>query len=342
MKREFVMLAQNYNPLKHIHGSYYWSIKLDGMRAFWDGGITRGKHVPWCDELCTGLFSRYMKPIFAPNWWLDQLPKVPLDGELWIGPGKFHSIVSICRAHVPDMRWKQVKYHVIDWPGLDTVFDYGRYTSKITTVTFDYKVRGLLENLAKDRGVPWVKSTPFQPDRFWCGETPKYPNLVLVHQQKWDPADKEEILNDLLEKGHEGIILRKVGSIWMPERSHNLLKIKPWIDAEGVVVGCTYGRLTDKGSRLLGKMGALIVQWNNLRFHLSGFTDVERWLTCDIGNTRSEQMAAAEQMASRNPGEEADIGVYPIQFPIGSVVTFKYRELSKDGVPREARYWRKR
>jgi DNA ligase-1 len=336
MKREFVMLAQKYDPAKHGHGSYYWSVKLDGMRAFWDGGITRGKQVPWCDETCTGLFSRYMKPIFAPSWWLDQLPKVPLDGELWLGPGKFQEVMSICRRHEPDQRWKQIKYCIIDWPGLDTIFDYGRYTSTITTCTFDHKIRTVLETWAREQAVPWSKSTPFQPDRYWAGESPKYPNLTIVEQQKWNPADKDEILNNLLEQGHEGIVLRKVGSIWLPERSHNLLKIKPWTDAEGRVIGCTYGRSTDKGSKLLGKMGALIVEWDNRRFQLSGFTDLERVLTCELGRAR------AEQIASSRPGEESIEGVYPVNFPIGSTVTFKYRELSNDGIPKEARYWRKR
>jgi hypothetical protein len=115
-----------------------------------------------------------------------------------------------------------------------------------------------------------------------------------------------------------------------------LLKIKPWNDAEGRVIGCTYGRSTDKGSKLLGKMGALIVEWNNRRFQLSGFTDLERVLTCDLGKTR------AEQIASSRPGEDSIEGVYPVNFPIGSTVTFKYRELSNDGIPKEARYWRKR
>jgi hypothetical protein len=28
-------------------------------------------------------------------------------------------------------------------------------------------------------------------------------------------------------------------------------------------------------------------------------------------------------------------------FKVGDVVTFKYRELSDDGIPKEARYWRR-
>lgn len=343
MKREFVMLAQKYEDRKHRRGSYYWSIKYDGMRAFWDGGITRGKRVPWCDEVCTGLFSRYMKPIFAPDWWLDKLPRIPLDGELWIGPGLFQEVMSVCRRHEPDGRWAKIKYCIVDFPGLETVFDYGLYKSSITTCLFDHKLRGQLGTWASEIGVPWNKSKPFDPKNF--------PNIVamegkdigiveVVKQELWNPQDGNAILSRLLEQGHEGIILRTVNSVWAPERGSNMLKIKPWNDSEGTVIGCMYGRATDKGSKLLGMMGALIVRWDGplgvREFQLSGFTDMERALTCPLGATR------AMQIASVRPGEEAANGVYPINFPIGSVVTFKYRELSIDGVPKEARYWRRR
>lgn len=338
MKREFVMLAQKYEDRKHRRGQYYWSIKYDGMRAFWDGGITRGKRVPWCDEVCTGLFSRYMKPIFAPDWWLDKLPRMPLDGELWIGPGLFHQVISTCRGHNPDGRWAKVKYCIVDFPGLETVFDYGLYKSPITTCLFDHKLRKMLSNWASEIGVSWDKAKPFDPKNFPFAN--KEHNIEIVKQELWNPQDADAILSSLLEQGHEGIILRAVNSVWTPERGRNMLKIKPWNDSEGTVVGCTYGRSTDKGSKLLGKMGALIIRWDGplgtREVNISGFTDMERALTCPLGVTR------AMQMASVRPGEEAADGVYPISFPIGSVVTFKYKELTPHGVPREAKYWRTR
>jgi DNA ligase-1 len=342
MKREAVMLAHTYDRFKH-HGTYTWSIKLDGMRAFWDGGITRRKPVPWCNEISTGLFSRFMKPIFAPDWWLDQLPHIPLDGELWLGPGKFQTVMSICKRHKPDPRWKRIIFNIIDYPGLDTVFDYGRFESKATTITFDHKLREYLQTLAIEQSVPWQKSKPFRPDIHNFLNLDLKPNVTLVEQHPFNPADKDELLNTLLAEGHEGIVLRRIGSIWTPERSHDLLKIKPWSDAEGVVVGCTYGRETDKGSRLLGKMGALIVEWNNVRFKLSGFSDDLRTLI-DTANdgTELDQLQSAERIATANPEEVAKDGVVPLHFAIGSRVTFKYRELSDGGIPKDARYWRKR
>jgi hypothetical protein len=42
-----------------------------------------------------------------------------------------------------------------------------------------------------------------------------------------------------------------------------------------------------------------------------------------------------------NPGEDMPAAVHSANFNIGQRVTFKYRELSVDGVPKEARYYRK-
>ena len=72
--REFLMLAKPYQNDKVI--GWFLSEKLDGMRAFWDGGVTRGKYgPPWNNQniKATGLWSRYAKVIHAPDWFLDLL-----------------------------------------------------------------------------------------------------------------------------------------------------------------------------------------------------------------------------------------------------------------------------
>ena len=49
------------------------SEKLDGVRAVEDGRVLR---------------IRSGNVINAPQWFIDELPKVPLDGELWLGRGQ--------------------------------------------------------------------------------------------------------------------------------------------------------------------------------------------------------------------------------------------------------------
>jgi len=82
------------------------------------------------------------------------------------------------------------------------------------------------------------------------------------------------------------------------------MKRKSFYDDEAVVIGYTDGK-----GRHEGRIGALVVKYNGIMFELGGgLTDTER----------------------ETPP------------PIGSVVTFRYRELTPAGVPREARYLRRR
>ena len=42
MKREYVQLAHVFDSKKHSPAGWYASEKLDGQRAWWDGGVSRG------------------------------------------------------------------------------------------------------------------------------------------------------------------------------------------------------------------------------------------------------------------------------------------------------------
>jgi hypothetical protein len=64
---------------------------------------------------------------------------------------------------------------------------------------------------------------------------------------------------------------------------------------------------------------------------LAGLTDTEREF--------ADQLAA--QWATNNPGVDAPYWVQGRHFKVGQTVTFKYRELTDDGIPKEARYWRR-
>jgi len=142
----------------------------------------------------------------------------------------------------------------------------------------------------------------------------------------------EDYLQRVLDRGGEGVVLRNSQSIWTPKRHGGVLKYKPFSDAEGRVVGFTSGRETAKGSRLLGKIGALIVDYQGKRLELSGLTDAEReFLNPDMARIASEQ-----------PGKDMPAFFQGKCFKVGQLVTFKYRELSDDGIPKEARYWRRR
>jgi len=97
--------------------------------------------------------------------------------------------------------------------------------------------------------------------------------------------------------GGEGLMLRQPRSKYVAGRSTTLLKVKTFHDAEATVVGHAPGTGKHKG-----RLGALIVELpGGIRFNVgTGFSDAER-----------EDPPA-----------------------IGTVITFRYQELSDDGVPR--------
>ena len=353
-KREFVQLAHTLNPAKHMIAGRMMSEKLDGMRCIWDGGASRGipaSDVPWANTekdarfveapISTGLWSRYGNVIHAPAWFLDTLPSgVMLDGELWCGPGQFQRVVSITRS-LDSSDWNEVTFKVLDMIDPSIIFQYGI----IDNTNFHKVIVNCIEW--------WKEHTPTKPIHVPRSFSTRYNLLFKVladndslelHVQRHLPLSTPQaqraldlFLEKILDRGGEGIILRNPATLWVPERTQDVLKYKPWLDAEGTVVGYTWGRETDKGSKLLGKMGALIlVSDTGKEFKLSGFTDAER----KFDSIRDGVNIAA--IGGVHQGETMiHEGIYNPQFPRGSRVTFKYRELTEDGVPKEARYWRK-
>lgn len=132
------------------------------------------------------------------------------------------------------------------------------------------------------------------------------PWLVLVEQFRVpDRASLQARLDAVVRAGGEGLMLHRADAPWESGRSGTLLKMKPLHDAEARVIA----HLPGKG-KYQGMVGSLLVETpEGLRFRLgSGLTDAER----------------------RNPP------------PVGSVVTYRYRERTEKGVPRFASFLRVR
>lgn len=358
-RREFLQLAKTLKAGKDKIAGWYVSEKLDGTRCFWDGGISRGLptlSVPYASIIdpktgnkkakikptATGLWSRYGNPIIAPDWFLDRLPPCPLDGELWAGRGNFQLCRSICGGDTPDPRFDQIQYAAYGCPSMNLVIQSGEIKNTNFHANFD------LDKFAK-----WVDKTiesnrpnfvsldedaTFEHELMALRDTLNDDRVFLHKQVKLPECENharvllEELLAAAIEAGGEGVIVRDPTAVWTPKRVASLLKYKPFDDDEGTVVGFTAGRKTDKGSKLLGKIGALILDYKGKRLELAGLTDEEReFATADM-----------RDVASRHPGEEMGKGFQGKHFKVGDTVTFIYRELSDDGIPKEARYLRQR
>jgi len=356
-KREFLQLAHPYSVDKHGVGGWFMSEKLDGVRCFWDGGVTSGiqkASVPWANtlkderyktaQIATGLWSRYGNVIHAPDWWLDKLPCIPLDGELYI-PDHRQNLISIVKDLVPGQGWTDVKYHVFDAAPIDTVLEPGyinnpNFKKRITDLAIQWY------NLHATN-ITWVPkpTTVFQSrlsrimKELKDNEVAQAVGQVRLPMQTEAAIDlMDRTLERIIERGGEGLIVRAPAALYECCRTHAMVKVKPRDDAEGTVIGYITGRKTDKGSKLLGLMGALVLRLDDgNRLELSGFTDAERRL-----QDMNEDEAPACEWAEENPGTECPDWIEAVHFRRGSRVTFRYRGLTKDGIPQEASYWRKR
>jgi len=378
-RREFLQLADHYDRSKSNVAGWFISEKLDGTRCFWDGGLSRGlptETVPWASiidpktgkkkakikPVATGLWSRYGNPIIAPDAFLNLLPCCPLDGELWAGRGNFQLCRSICGGDTPDPRFMdKIVYAVYSSPPLTNIFSTGEIKNTNMVRDMDYVgiehwVRRRLDDLMKEpacEGVPIPKHCladdyKYMPPGVPFADELRFLNANLdngseskcyLHRQtklfdipQEAAAQVEAFLQKVLDLGGEGVVVRDPQATWMPKRHRNILKYKPFKDAEARVIGFTSGRETTKGSKHLGRIGALITEYEGKRLELSGLTDVEREFS-------SGEMGV---FAAANPGVDMPAYFQGRHFKKGQMVTFKYRELSDDGIPKEARFWRRR
>lgn len=312
---------------------YYTSEKLDGMRCLWDSGFTRKvpkAELSWANHdgdgryvtkpIATGLWSRYGNVIHAPDWWLDLLPSIPLDGELYSDTLSRQELMKVVKTITPDAdAWKQVQYYIFDSPPLDIVFQDGVINNPNYKKTFC--------------GVKYPQDARLNVHRRFhetvdfllhqIGDT----EVLTVHNQHEFRSYEQmhRFYNLVLDRGGEGLVLRYKYSWWVPQRSRYALKLKPDHDDEGVIVGFVAGK-----DELAGKLGSVTVNWKDKFFNLSGFTHAEREL--DDPN-----------WALNHEGEVLDLDyTRPLYFKLGEQITFKYRALSDSGIPIEARYFRKR
>lgn len=364
-KRHFLQQSHKYSEKKHHFAGKFLSEKLDGQRCYWDGGITREmkkSDVPWANTLkdsryrvspvATGLWSRYGNVIHAPDWFLDLLPGFPLDGELWTRRGGHQECRSIISKLIPNSKeWRKVHFVIFDSPSYESIF----YDSEIDLPNYKKEFKDCLPWIYEQCIIKGVLSLSGSEDSyettlinlnsadFWNDHLHLLNQSQLPDKESEAREQYEKALSSVLELGGEGLVTRSANSLYLPERVHHCIKHKPYQDAEAKVKGYVTGRETDKGSKLLGLMGAMIVEWEGKTFQLSGFTNEERKLTStdtDIFNPQG-LIESAYEWAYYSPETECPKDIEAIHFPRGSHVTFKYRELTDDGIPKEASYMRK-
>jgi DNA ligase-1 len=291
--------------------------------------------------LATGLWSRYGNPIMAPDWFLNALPCCPLDGELWAGRGKFQLCRSICAGDVADPRFDQISYAVYSSPPLTGVFATGeiKNSNMLCDINQDDIEEFIKGRLTDDFKFVQPGATFEQELLFLSDSIRSQDDICFLHRQVRLPTDNiiaqgalDGFLAGVLDKGGEGVVVRDGAARWTPKRHKGLLKYKPYLDSEAKVVGFVSGKVGKQGN-VLGKIGAIVVNWQGVEFEIgSGLTFEEREFATP-GTT---------DWAIKRPETRMPDWAEGKHFKPGDTISFKYRETSDDGVPKEGRFWRKR
>ena len=232
------------------------SEKYDGVRAIWDGRVLR---------------HRSGRPVSVPASFLRMLPPADgLDGELWLGRGRFDEVSAIVRRAGPrDAEWAAVRYMVFEMPD--------------AAGTFAERAQRIVDVVA--RAAPSA--------------------LVAVAQRPVpDRATLQRRLDEVVRGGGEGLVLHLASAPVAHGRNEVLMKLKPHLDAEAVVIGYRSGT-----GKYAGDVGALQVRTDDGRrfFVGSGLSDALRRAPPSLGET----------------------------------ITFRYRDLTSGGLPRFATYLRR-
>lgn len=130
--------------------------------------------------------------------------------------------------------------------------------------------------------------------------------IQIIGQKECGGYDDLNIfLHNIEKKGGEGVMLRDKNALFKPKRTSDILKVKTFHDDEAEVIGYVEGKGKHKG-----RVGSLICK------------NIKNGKIFNVGSGLTDKLRNEES------------------FPIGTVITYNYFELTKNGMPRFPTYMR--
>jgi len=270
---------------------WYMSEKFDGQRAIWDGEkfVSRGSPQ-----------SQPRVYPYVPSWFVDLMPPgIALDGEFFIGRGKFVETTGILKTKLKkqitdlDKKWTAIKYQVFDTP---------------TNQPFEER-QIFLEEIIKQRCKIWEQIE--LPSYLKKGKCP----LVLTKQYLIKSEEQlSQYYNELVSDEAEGVMIRAPKVEYIPKRTRLILKLKPEEEGECMIIN-SHKEGKGQFEGLLGSFYCRLIQNNKLTdkyFYVGG---MKKSIRINYNNKKS-----------------------PEYHPEGTIITFKYTEMTPEGIPRFPRY----
>jgi len=240
---------------------------IEDINQYWISEKLDGVRGYWTGK---ELLTKNGNKLNVPAWFTLNWPLIPLDGELWIKRNTFQQVVSCVRRKIAGDCWQSIRFMVFDLP-----LHPGNFSERIK------KIKQLIP----------LKQSPY---------------ISIIPQYKVDTNDALfNALDRLVDNGSEGLMLHHEKAFYQAGRSHQIMKLKRYDDAEAIVIKHIAGK--GKFRNLLGAIQVKTTE--GIIFNIgTGFTNKER----------------------ANPPA------------INSVITFKYVGKTQKGVPKFASFLRQR
>lgn len=276
--------------------------------GWWASEKWDGIRALWDGEKMISRGSGVGKPkvyTYVPEWFKNTLPPgIPLDGEIWIGRGLFQKTSRLSTIK-PGKSYTSEQIENI-WSGdTDPPVVFKIFDIPNDPRPFERRM-AFLQTIVKDRKVCWNKLA--------------YPGKKVFPLQFTEQVKiktMEQLVNlytKLTSEGAEGIMLRAPGSPYQTKRSKYMLKYKIKEDAECILREYILG-----DGKYTGMLGSLKCELMTDGRPNGIFTQIGTGLN-DSQRENYNNPNSAEFM------------------PIGSVISFSYMEMTKEGVPRHPVY----
>lgn len=237
------------------------------VQRYWISEKLDGVRAYWDGEK---LISRQGNVFNAPAWFTEGFPQQPLDGELWLARDSFEQTLSIIKSKNKQDQWALLTYQLFELPKAK-----GSFTERLQQ----------LEILVAQTTNPYLK--------------------VIPQFRVQSETELQRLLEEYVAKDAEGLMLHHQDAPYRTGRSGDLIKLKPYQDAEGEIVAYRYGQGKYQGQI----RGYVVALEDGRRINISN----------GLKNTERES-----------------------PLPIGAVITYQYNGYTTTGKPRFARYLRVR
>jgi DNA ligase 1 len=213
------------------------------------------------------LYTKNGNLIHIPAYFTKNFPAFPLDGELWTKRDDFENIQSIVLDEKPSKKWSEITYNIFEVPKAK-----GNFLIRL------------------DKAKVWFAKHPNK-------------NVNIIKQIRCEGEEHlMKFLDEIVDLKGEGVIVKDASKDYHTGRSPYILKVKKFLDMEGIVVGYNYKE--DKNFKSLK-----VKLEDGTIFNLGGgFSDKEK----------------------QNPPK------------IGEMITFKYYGFTKNAKPKFASFLRVR